>query len=338
MLKAILRMEPAIRMVLAAQTWDPSVREHLTPTDDDWAELKEVAVFFSLFNTPTIQSQADKYPTLHNVTANFLHLIRQCAVWMADPTKQFLCTLSTAAHAVLLKYYKKSMQTRHSFVATILDPRYKLEVFRYLYEAEGGEQSTAYKKAKAHFNNAFSQYQRREVKIAEYARFGQAVQVAREDTPEDDWRRNPLHGYAQHVANKRVDQPLIAAEIATEVDRWLAEPVLDPRISRERMKIYMLSKEFEFPLICQMARDYMAIPATSAPSERVFSAAGNLISKKRTCISSENVRYVICLRNWGYLVDIDDIEEDLFDANGEYIRQLRAVDHERALRYVVLEE
>ena len=29
--------------------------------------------------------------------------------------------------------------------------------------------------------------------------------------------------------------------------------------------------------------------------------AGNLISKKRTRISSENVRYVLCLRSWGML-------------------------------------
>ncbi|PMD40291.1 hypothetical protein L207DRAFT_399823, partial [Hyaloscypha variabilis F] len=53
-----------------------------------------------------------------------------------------------------------------------------------------------------------------------------------------------------------------------------------------------------FPIITQIARDYLAIPATSTPSERVFSMAGNLVSKKRTRISSENVRYVLCLRSW----------------------------------------
>jgi hypothetical protein len=46
-----------------------------------------------------------------------------------------------------------------------------------------------------------------------------------------------------------------------------------------------------------MARDYHAILATFAPSERVFSMASNLVSKKRTRISSENVRYVLCLRS-----------------------------------------
>ena len=91
------------------------------------------------------------------------------------------------------------------------------------------------------------------------------------------------------------------------------------------MKQYMEDKEYEFPIICQMARDFLAIPATSAPSERDFSLAGNLITKKRTDISSENVRYVLCLRSWGFLVDDDDEAPAQFDANGEYIRPLRPV-------------
>jgi hAT family C-terminal dimerisation region len=85
------------------------------------------------------------------------------------------------------------------------------------------------------------------------------------------------------------------------------------------MKAYMLSKAHEYPIICQMARDYLAIPASSGPSERTFSYAGNLISKKRTRISSENVRYVLCLRSWGFLVDDDDEEEILFNENGNIV-------------------
>ena len=74
-------------------------------------------------------------------------------------------------------------------------------------------------------------------------------------------------------------------------------------------------------LITQMARDYGAIPATSAPSERVFSVAGNLIAKKRTKISSENVRYVLCLRSWGILVEADDEEEIIINDNGQIVEQ-----------------
>jgi hypothetical protein len=85
------------------------------------------------------------------------------------------------------------------------------------------------------------------------------------------------------------------------------------------MKNWMLSREHEYPIICQMARDYLAIPATSAPSERVFSAAGNLITKKRTIISSENVRYVLCLRSWGLLINDDEYEDIQFDEDGRII-------------------
>jgi hypothetical protein len=37
-------------------------------------------------------------------------------------------------------------------------------------------------------------------------------------------------------------------------------------------RAYMQSKAYDFPIITQMVRDYGAIPATSAPSKRVFSA------------------------------------------------------------------
>jgi hypothetical protein len=84
----------------------------------------------------------------------------------------------------------------------------------------------------------------------------------------------------------------------------------------------MQSKIFDFPIITSMARDYMAIPATSAPSERVFSVAGNLITKKRTKILSENVRYVLCLRSWGILVDRDNEEEILIDGNWKIVDPL----------------
>jgi hypothetical protein len=59
-----------------------------------------------------------------------------------------------------------------------------------------------------------------------------------------------------------------------------------------------------------MWRDYAIIPATLAPSERVFSTASNLITKKRTRMASETIRYVICLRAWGLLAK-DDKEEEV---------------------------
>jgi hypothetical protein len=101
----------------------------------------------------------------------------------------------------------------------------------------------------------------------------------------------------------------------------LPQPLI-PRNQHQSLNDYMLSKTWDFPIISQRARDYHAIPATSAPSERVFSMAGNLISKKRTRISSENVRYVLCLRSWGVLKADDDEEEIIISEDSGKIVQV----------------
>ena len=54
-----------------------------------------------------------------------------------------------------------------------------------------------------------------------------------------------------------------------------------------------------------MARDYLAIPATSVPSEESFSLGKNLITDKRNRLAGKMVRIYMCLKSWwsGKLVD-----------------------------------
>ena len=48
-----------------------------------------------------------------------------------------------------------------------------------------------------------------------------------------------------------------------------------------------------------MARKYLAVPATSTPSERAFSIAGCVINKKRACLLPENVNMLIfCMKTY----------------------------------------
>ncbi|KAM3862404.1 E3 SUMO-protein ligase ZBED1-like [Diretmus argenteus] len=44
-----------------------------------------------------------------------------------------------------------------------------------------------------------------------------------------------------------------------------------------------------FPTLAILARSYLAVSATSTPSERLFSAAGNIVSKKRASLTAEHV-------------------------------------------------
>jgi len=53
--------------------------------------------------------------------------------------------------------------------------------------------------------------------------------------------------------------------------------------------------EKTYPHIACLARSYLAIPATSAPSERIFSRAGRLLTAKRASMSSDIAQWMMII-------------------------------------------
>ena len=47
-----------------------------------------------------------------------------------------------------------------------------------------------------------------------------------------------------------------------------------------------------------MARDFLAIPATSVPVEQILSQAGDLITKKRNRLLPKSIKEIMCLNSW----------------------------------------
>ncbi len=41
---------------------------------------------------------------------------------------------------------------------------------------------------------------------------------------------------------------------------------------------------YRYPRLARLAMQYLAIPATSVPSERAFSTAGYIVNEKRSCL------------------------------------------------------
>ncbi|CAG8847892.1 23123_t:CDS:1, partial [Racocetra persica] len=54
----------------------------------------------------------------------------------------------------------------------------------------------------------------------------------------------------------------------------------------------------EYPILCLIARDYLAIQATSVASEQVFSIAGLTISTTRARLEDESAKAILCLKSW----------------------------------------
>ena len=52
----------------------------------------------------------------------------------------------------------------------------------------------------------------------------------------------------------------------------------------------------DFPLLAGLAKQYLCIPGTSVPSERVFSTAGDIVSAQRSCLTPQHVDQLLFLQ------------------------------------------
>lgn len=59
---------------------------------------------------------------------------------------------------------------------------------------------------------------------------------------------------------------------------------------------WWMNKKSKYPILARLARIYLAVPATSTPSERLFSNAGNLLTSKRSRINAELFKRMMFLK------------------------------------------
>ena len=82
----------------------------------------------------------------------------------------------------------------------------------------------------------------------------------------------------------------VKSDIETEIAMYLTHIVTDPD-----PLIWWRNNAPKFPELSKLARKYLAIPATEVSSERAFSTAGNIITKKRAALDPDTVDQIIFL-------------------------------------------
>jgi hypothetical protein len=137
-----------------------------------------------------------------------------------------------------------------------------LEVFTSLWPSSGEESKR--NRVRAQFQDVFNRYKTRQYHL-DTERIEQQTEltniVVHEPDSDDDL-------YATQGIS--FQEP--------EWKRWILEP--RPGQQTNILK-YWLAKQYMYPIVAQIARDHLAIPATSAASERVFSNGSDIITKKR---------------------------------------------------------
>ena len=86
------------------------------------------------------------------------------------------------------------------------------------------------------------------------------------------------------------NQPVIRSRMAVEFALYKSEahiPVFVDGVVQKNCMEWWKCKHTSYPTVWKLARKYLCIPATSAPSERVFSTAGLTVVKNRNRLSGD---------------------------------------------------
>ena len=79
-------------------------------------------------------------------------------------------------------------------------------------------------------------------------------------------------------------------DVESEIDRYISEP----QRTKDPLR-WWKGNASRFPHLQRLARRYLCRPCTSVPSERIFSAAGNTVTKGRTRLDPDTVDELLFL-------------------------------------------
>lgn len=184
------------------------------------------------------------------------------------------------------EYYNLLHATTYAGIATICNPRFNFSVFQVVLPSSLEDRKR--QKLRLNMKQCYTQYQQRE----------QAI------------RRSKLYDVPASITQTSNDDDLSDAELyrgapaspatETKLERYLGQE----RLPRDTdIYQYWKAKQYDYLVIARIAKDYLPIPATSAPSERVFSQGGDIVTKKRNKLTGESIRMIVCLKAWGIYVD-----------------------------------
>jgi len=137
----------------------------------------------------------------------------------------------------------------------------------------------------------------------------QSVNSSDSDDPEKLMRMDFINEMASRPQSTMNPAGSSKPPLRLEMDKYLSLNIpTDLNIENmegEILKWWNKNRD-ELPLLAELAREYLCIPASSAPSERLFSHAGNIVTDTRQSLDSENVSKLLfvkenmhrCLTSW----------------------------------------
>ena len=208
------------------------------------------------------------YPTIADIRFYFGG-IRDHLIYCTEMENFDQCMLASSINQKLDDYW--AILDNATTIASILDPRNKTSLF------EPGELVT---KAVDTLQRQFSLYSTQ--------RSPSQIHNENSTSPRDYFHQLKKRRLGTETQTSTTNSDFI------EIERYLALPC-DENVNP---LLWWQAHSTEFPILSLMARDYLAVQATSVACEQAFSVAGHTITKTRNRLDSKTVRASLCAKSW----------------------------------------
>lgn len=235
--------------------------------------VKELIKFLTPFKEATDILEASARPTLHRVIPQWRNLSIHLAANTGD-----LAYIGSLKKLAETYFYKKFELSRLHQVALFLNP--KMRSLKALVEDDDREQTLT--DVRNLVNNVY------------YAPPDQLTETDHDAYPASQAKRRKTQVMGEQMWEDDVDElPQPAAY--NEIDTYRNLPITSD--DNFDLLAWWKTHKAQLPRLAQVAKHILAIPASSAASERNFSAAGLTVDKLRSMINPKNVDDLLFLRS-----------------------------------------
>ncbi|KAI2644978.1 zinc finger BED domain-containing 1-like protein [Labeo rohita] len=272
MISRILEQQQALTQVLSA---DKKLR-HLIPTWQDIDVLESVSKSLGPMLDFTDALSGDEYVSVSFVKP-VLQLFNTSLLEMREEDTDLTKNIKKKMLDYLNEKYEDDDTQKLLDMASFLDPRFKMDFI-------SADKKTQVKATVA------SQMMECQKKSSCSTDVEPNVTSA---TQAKKAKKSLGSFFKQRETEAKGDSSLTLKDaLEAELNTYLLTPPID---KEEDPLAWWKVHKLSFPHLARLARKYLCIPATSSPSERLFSTSGNIVTCQRTCLKPAKVDRLVFL-------------------------------------------
>ncbi|KAK1609538.1 hypothetical protein QYE76_033211 [Lolium multiflorum] len=292
-----------------------SVKGPGVPDEQDWDNSKKMAEFLRHFSDLTVRVSASL-----NVTANtFFHEIGEVNLLVRGWLESEDSLQRDMGKRMKEKYDKywgkwhendpekergkgkdKTKEKKNInlmiFIATVLDPRYKLSEYTEIAigemygEGNGQKVWSAINKC---LYELFEEYRKN------YAPVVSDSAPQSSDVPRKEGGKGGTASMMKELVAKKMRLNTGASNNSkSELEKYLGEDCEDIDSTNFDILAWWKTNSSRFPILAHLARDVLAIPISTLASESAFSTGGRVLDDFRTSLTPFMVEAIICTQDW----------------------------------------